>query len=1143
MTLDKLPLRLLLTAALSLVLMSYSAVADPSAGISSGHDLPPKMVDDRPALDQYSQANPAIYIRLQQAVFDPWQEAPAGPSDLNRTVASGSGPDYYFVQFFGPIRSEWRAGLVGTGAEIMDYVPDFAYVVRMDEQALSQVTALPNVRWVGLYQPVYRLSNELIAIAGRASPRQTTELIIRAFPDEPVETVAGQIVNLGGTLIQEYADSGGGAIFKVSVPETLIADLAFIPAIAWVESALEPQWSNAVARSDAIIGKDAVESALGLYGAGQMVAVGDSGLDTGSPATVHQDFAGRVVGGTWGPGDCGTWADNDSHGTHVAGSVLGSGELSGADIPNRDYTGSHAGTAPEALLYVWSFCNNFSGLPNSPYDDYYAVLRDVDSRLRISTNSWGFTGNRGQYNAFTRETDRFVRDHPDMVLTYAAGNAGTDGNSDGVVDLGSMNMPATAKNVITVGASENVHEGNAFTWGGGWPADYPVAPIFDDWVADDADGMAAFSGRGPTLSNRIKPDIVAPGTNIVSTRNYSTGTGWGVFDADYLYMGGTSMATPLVAGAAAIIREYYATRHELNPTAALVKAALINAANDMTPGQYGTGATQEILRRPDNVQGWGRLNLANALIDGGSRQRWFHEHDGLNTGGTYQVTFDVLDSGPFSATLVWTDFPGTEASHGALVNDLDLVVEDPKGTRYLGNEVLTGGRDAHNNVEGVALNPMTGTYTVTISGFNVPQGPQPFALVVSADGPVGYLTGVIDDGVNPIEGATLTAMPTAAVSQPTDASGTYTLTLPVGTYDLTAAAPGYAAVVINDITVDDDQVIVQNFSLPPAPPPVTNCVEPALAIPDNSPAGVDSILTVSQTEEIADLNLYIRATHTYVGDLILTLTHPDGVTSVVAIDRPGRSTTGFGCGGDDMDVWVDDEGADTEIENQCSNLPAISGRAIGGDPPSASLLATFDGLASDGIWTLNVSDNAAGDEGSLDEWCLEITPVARSLFDVDATVSSGEGTITPSSQTVLFAGTASFTVTPAMGWSLDSVNGTSCVPALVEGVDWEANNIQADCAVEANFDIITYTVTATAGEGGSITPTEQTVEHGSIAAFTVSPDQGFLVDLATGCGGSLDELTYIIAAADRNCEVSVTFRVDDRPAEIFSDGFEQKPGG
>ena len=760
------------------------------------------------------EASTGIQIRLQQAVFDPLQGPPALPPALTTTSAA-AGYDYYFVQFNGPILVDWRVALERQGAEIMDYVPDFAYVVRMDEQALLQVTELESVRWIGLYQPAFRLHNDLIRNVAQAQPGLATELVVRLFAGETADALTRQVDELGATVLSHAADSGGGDIFTLLVPEIAIVQLAHIPAVAWIEPVLEPTLFNSVARSNTIMGQDTIESVLGLYGQNQIVAVGDTGLSTGNPATVHADFAGRVIGGTWGPGTCGTWADDNSHGTHVAGSVLGSGFRSGADIPNQNYAGSHAGIAPEADLYVWSFCNDFSGLPAAPYADYYGVMHAFDSQLRINTNSWGYTSGHGQYNTFTRETDRFVRDHQDMVLTYAAGNDGTDGNSDGVVDLGSMTMPGTAKNIITVGASENVRAGNAFTWGAAWPGDFPADPINSDLVADNADGMAAFSGRGPTSSDRIKPDVVAPGTNIVSARNESTGTGWGIYDTYYLYMGGTSMATPLVAGASAIVREFYDVTHNVNPSAALVKATLINGAYDMTPGQYGTGATQEITRRPDNVQGWGRVDLPNTLIHTVGRELWFHEHAGLNTGESYQITFDVFNSGPFRATLVWTDFQGTEASHGALVNDLDLVVEAPDGTIYLGNEVLAGGRDETNNVEGVDLMPVTGTYTVTVSGFNVPQGPQPFALVVTADFsfiPVGYLTGIVDDGVNAIVGATVTAVPTTTTAL-TDGSGVFSMTLPVGSYDVTAEATGYLPLTIENVTILSGTVTTQNFSL------------------------------------------------------------------------------------------------------------------------------------------------------------------------------------------------------------------------------------------------------------------------------------------------------------------------------------------
>ncbi|MCA9875226.1 MAG: S8 family serine peptidase [Anaerolineales bacterium] len=797
---------------------SEAVPKEPSGEIQTSGERP------LPSSPLPERSQTGLQIRLEQAVFDPLVALPDLAPNLTAVPSPNSEAEsnYYLIQFIGPIEEEWQQKVEALGGRIMDYVPDFAYIVKMPGALVTPMTDLEFVRWVGIYQPAFRLSNSLAAMAAAPQAVATTELLVRTFTGEPEQAFTSRLAGLNGAVLEQGIDSGGGIVYKLRLPETAVTALAHISAVAWIEPYVQPQLTNAVARSSTAMNKDQVETVLGLYGENQIVVVGDTGVSTGNAATVHLDFQGRVLGGTTGAGStCGGWQDSHSHGTHVAGSVLGSGARSGADIANHQYAGSNAGIAPEALLYAWGFCNDFSGLPDvDPYNDYFTPMYNVDGRARVNTNSWGYTAvSSGSYNTFSRETDRFIWDHPDMVVTFSAGNDGTDANSNGVVDADSMGVPAGSKNIITVGASENVRSGNAFTWGSGWPTDYPADPISSDLVADNASGMAAFSSRGPVDDGRLKPDVVAPGSNIVSTRYEGANTGWGVYDAYYLYMGGTSMSTPLVAGASAIVREFYGDTYNINPGAALVKATLINGAYDMTPGQYGTGATRDVTRRPDNNQGWGRVDLANSLVYEGHRALWFNEHAGLTTGGSYQTTFNVIDASvPFRATLVWLDYPGLEATYGALINDLDLEIIAPDNTHFYGNDILDGALDNDidhiNNVEGVDLPAQTGVYTVIVHGYNVPSGPQPFALVVTAGtAEVGYLSGVVDNGSLPLAGATVSAIGSSANSATTDGSGSYTLALPVGSYNVTASAYAHSLVTVNNVTISANATTVQNFTL------------------------------------------------------------------------------------------------------------------------------------------------------------------------------------------------------------------------------------------------------------------------------------------------------------------------------------------
>lgn len=213
------------------------------------------------------------------------------------------------------------------------------------------------------------------------------------------------------------------------------------------------------------------------------------------------------------PTEQGDWSDPDGHGTHTAGSILGDGSASGGD---------YKGTAPDAELVHQSVMDASGSLGGLPVGLGDLFSQAYDEGARIHSDSWGASVD-GEYTTDSAAADAFVWDHRDMLLVFSAGNSGVDANSDGVVDADSTSAPGTAKNVLTVGASENYRPTIESTWAS---SRFRANPIRDDKRADELSGLAAFSSRGPTDDGRIKPDVVAPGTFVISTRSQ----GWPFYD-------------------------------------------------------------------------------------------------------------------------------------------------------------------------------------------------------------------------------------------------------------------------------------------------------------------------------------------------------------------------------------------------------------------------------------------------------------------------------------------------------------------------------------------------------------------------------------------------------------------------------------
>jgi hypothetical protein len=514
---------------------------------------------------------------------------------------------------------------------------------------------------------------------------------------------------------------GSGKV-RLTVPESSLAAIAGLDEVYRIEPSPVYETMNNVARG--ILGLPDPATGAGLLGEGQIVAVADTGFDVGVADDVHPAFTGRVKK-LYALGRPGQANDPKGHGTHVAGSVLGDGT---SDALGLRITG----TAPAAGLVLQSVLDaggTLGGLPADLNDLLLPPYRD--DAARVHTNSWGAPNSGGVYNSNCQEVDDFVWNHRDCVVCFAAGNAGVDSQGLGRIDPGSCTPPGTAKNCITVGATENNRPGfgSGLTYGQGWPTAFRADPIASDPVADNPEGMVAFSGRGPVQTGRNKPDVAAPGTAILSTRSRATSdAGWGTTaDPLYYFDGGTSMSTPLVAGCAAVVREYLTTTGGIpTPSAALIKAMLINGAAPIK-GQY---TPSEVGSVPDPSEGFGRVNLPLTIgpFDPNTTFVFKDEATQLDSGEQEQTVVMVnANHTLLKATLVWTD-PAAET----LQNDLDLIVVASTGEERHGN-VLAGSTDFDrlNNVEQVTwvLSP-AGSMTITVRAFHVTLVPQSYALVV-----------------------------------------------------------------------------------------------------------------------------------------------------------------------------------------------------------------------------------------------------------------------------------------------------------------------------------------------------------------------------------------------------------------------------
>jgi hypothetical protein len=462
----------------------------------------------------------------------------------------------------------------------------------------------------------------------------------------------------------------------------------------------------------------------GLHGEGQVIAVLDTGLDywscyfaepDGSPPPINTTFQTNHVDpsrrkviaynflyscdafpgapGCDDPRDLGDY-DNHGHGTHAAGAAAGD---KGAPI-FHDFADA---IAPGAKLVIQDGGLGLDGCTSRPGFGCPPQLTPIlqqayDQGARIHSNSWGDqSAPRAGYPASARDIDAFVHAHPDMLVVFNTGNL----QQDGPPPASSLSAPGSAKNTLQVGGTRQ----------GGY--------------GDDA--LAGYSLIGPTRDGRIKPDVVGPATVVAGDAQTIAPSG-----CDATTQNGTSWASPTIAGAAALVRQYYMEGFypsgAFTPSAALLKATMIAAARPVLWRAFLTTITaaQPV---PSCEQGFGFPILDDALhFPGEARDLRVVDvanGSGLAAGQSATFQLPVRAGQRLKAVLVWIDPPGEQ-----LVNDLDLLVTGPAG-------VLPSQPDRINNVEVVSIDtPATGTYSISVTAARLGVGPrQGYALVVTGD--------------------------------------------------------------------------------------------------------------------------------------------------------------------------------------------------------------------------------------------------------------------------------------------------------------------------------------------------------------------------------------------------------------------------
>jgi hypothetical protein len=570
-----------------------------------------------------------------------------------------NGRYYVLLQFDRLPGLKERTGLGTEGVHLLDYVSGQAYWAELEDSMSFSGLDKYHVRTIYQVPADAKISPQLLANPAAYTQKEGQFIAVKFQGAMTREEVGRELVAAGASLVETRIRPDKVLFIRAGrAALQRIAGLANIGYIG-VQSVKDRtlNYNNRAAHGVDALSNDPNRN---LQGDGVTVGIGDD-----SDPYTHVDFTGRQI-------DRFAYISG-THGVHTSGTVAGGGILNPL----------YKGMAPHATIVSQYFSDVLAN----------AEIYIGDYNMVLTNNSYSAydpgCATEGEYDFLSYYLDAQLTASPTLLHVFAAGNDGRYSCTPYITQYATIKSGyQCAKDVLTVGNLDN--------------STYIIS---------------VGSSSGPTGDGRLKPEIVAGGTNIISTFPNNT----------YASNSGTSMASPTVTGSLALLVQRYRQLHGgTTPPAALMKALVCNTATDLgNPG-------------PDFKYGFGSLNIRAATETLEANQFLTNT---IANGGSYTYALTGVPAGlqQLKVLLYWPDAPAAPNAASTLVNDLDLTVTSPDAVVHQPlilnpaaanvNDVAVEGPDHRNNIEQVVINnPPAGNFNLTVTGNSVPSGAQGFVL-------------------------------------------------------------------------------------------------------------------------------------------------------------------------------------------------------------------------------------------------------------------------------------------------------------------------------------------------------------------------------------------------------------------------------